>query len=156
MAMGASATSDNNEEEKSVDDVFEDNGNKQVSFGAIDEDWRGPPTDRRDTLRLSRAGKSAAKTFRDERSVRFSALNKATNNAFVADAWAGKHRRQRTKYIMELSGTFILNMVIGTYYEGLAADFHPLVVVAAIILVVTIGMSLEMQPSSFFAVPFDI
>ncbi len=36
-------------------------------------------------------------------------------------------------------GTFILNISIGTWYEGLSKDFHPLAVVATIILVVTIG-----------------
>lgn len=74
------------------DDEFEDNNNnvmssssKQVSFGIIDETYNGPPSfplnNRRSSLSRT---KTAAKSFREERSLRYSALNKATNNAFVA------------------------------------------------------------------------
>lgn len=119
----------------SSDDEFDDNRKSSVSFGAIDEDYAGAPSMPTNNKReLSRA-----KSYRDARSVKFSTLNKATGAAFVADAWIGKHRRRRTKYIMEFSGTFILNTAIARYYEGLAKDFQPLAVVATIILVVTIG-----------------
>ena len=57
----------------------------------------------------------------------------------MAHAWVGEHYRRRFKYLMEFVGTFILNISIGTWYEGLSKDFHPLAVVATIILVVTIG-----------------
>ena len=40
---------------------------------------------------------------------------------------------------LTLSRWLIYDIGTSTYYEGLASDLHPLVVVAAIILVVTIG-----------------
>lgn len=59
--------------------------------------------------------------------------------AYVANSWTGPHRSNLFKYAMEFFGTFVLNLNIASFYEGIYGQFHPLAVTATIIVVVTMG-----------------